>query len=243
MATIEQLPTHSATRDTPLEAKCDPSTRVTRSLLGYGVLSGILFTVVWLGQALGRRGFSLRTDAASLLANGHLGWIQSVNFLVSGAMVIAAAAGIRRAIGDTRTELWAARLIAVYGLGVAAAGVFRADPMDGFPPGTPAGAATHTSWHGNLHFLVGGIGFLGLIAAALLFSRLFTRRTRPSWASASAATGVIFLAANVIAGVVSTHHEAASNLTLTAGVVLAWAWLAAISIHLYRSLSPDPTTT
>jgi len=44
--------------------------RVTRSLLGYGILAGPLYIVVALAQALTRDGFDLSRHPWSLLANG-----------------------------------------------------------------------------------------------------------------------------------------------------------------------------
>jgi hypothetical protein len=55
---------------------CDQATRVTRSLLGYGVIAGPFYVLVVLGQALVRPGFSLVHDDASLLSNGSFGWVQ-----------------------------------------------------------------------------------------------------------------------------------------------------------------------
>src|SRR5580698_4627520 len=60
--------------------------RVTKSLLGYGPLAGIVFEGSILIQGLTRHGFSLTRDDASLLANGPLGWIQVTTFLLAGAM-------------------------------------------------------------------------------------------------------------------------------------------------------------
>ena len=77
---------------------CDPATRVTKSLLGYGVLAGPFYVLVVLGQALLRPGFSLARDDASLLSNGSFGWVQILNFVLTGSMVIAFAAGVARAL-------------------------------------------------------------------------------------------------------------------------------------------------
>jgi hypothetical membrane protein len=237
MSTVEQ----SLGRvETPASraATCDPATRLTKSLLGYGLIAGPIYIAAWLTQATTRPGFSLRTDAASLLANGRLGWIQVANFLVAGAMVIAASLGIGRALRGVRGSGWAQRLVALFGLGIMAAGLFKADPMDGFPAGTPAGPAQHTTWHGNLHFLVAGIGFLGLVAATFVLARVFRRAGSRGWARISIASGAAFLAANIVGPVLGTRHEVASNLTLTAGIVVAWLWLSAASLQLYRTANP-----
>jgi len=54
-----------------------PGARVTKSLLGYGVLAGPFYVIVVLAQALTRPGFDLARHDASLLSNGPLGWIQA----------------------------------------------------------------------------------------------------------------------------------------------------------------------
>jgi len=42
-------------------------------------------------------------------------------------------------------------LIGAYGLGLAAAGLFRPDPANGFPAGAPPGNPEHPSWHSTVH--------------------------------------------------------------------------------------------
>jgi hypothetical protein len=70
-------------------------------------------------------------DDVSLLSNGAVGWIQIAGFVIAGAMVVACAIGVQRALKDGPAATWAPRLIALYGLGLVAAGVFVADPMTG----------------------------------------------------------------------------------------------------------------
>ena len=210
-----------------IDTICTPTGRVTRSLLGYGVLAGPLYVTVSLAQALTRDGFDLTRHQWSLLSNGALGWIQVANFVVTGLMVIASAAGLRRALGTT----WAPRLVATYGAGLVCAGILRADPALGFPPGTPAGTGT-VSWHGILHFVAGGIGFAGLIAACFVVARRFAAEGRAGWATYSRLTGVLFLAGFV--GVATGAGSVATNLGFVGGVLIGWAWLTALSIHLYR---------
>src|SRR5260370_30682963 len=143
---------------------------MTKSLLGYGVLAGHLHVIVVLAQALLRPGFNFAHDAGSLLSNGSLGWIQIANFVVTGAMVIACGIGMRRALTGGRSALWGPLLIGVYGLGLIAAGIFVADPMYGFPPGTAAGKPAVITTHRMLHIVAAGIWFLCLVAACLVFA-------------------------------------------------------------------------
>jgi Protein of unknown function (DUF998) len=205
----------------------------TRLLLGAGAAAGPLYLVVGLAQALTRPGFDLGRHDLSLLSNGDLGWIQITNFLLSGALVIAGAVGLRRALGSGRGATWAPVLVGAYGLGLIGAGLFRADPALGFPPGTPADASS-VSWHGLLHFATGGTGFLALIAACGIFSRRFAALQQRGWAAYSAITGVVFCAAFV--GIAAGAGNSSTILGFWAGVVLAWSWLTALSAYLISEL-------
>jgi len=218
---------------TAKSSACAPSlaVRVTKSLLGYGPLAGAVFTGSIYLQGLTRRGFSIPHDDASLLANGPLGWIQITTFLVAGAMTIAAAIGVRRALPGK----WAARLIALYGAGLMAAGIFRADPADGFGPGAPAGKANPVSWHGDGHLISASIAFLAIIAACFVVARYFSRAGHRGLAIYSRITGAAFLAAFL--GVTSGSSSPAIVLPFYAAVTAVCAWLAVVSIHLYRRVS------
>jgi hypothetical membrane protein len=212
----------------PTTRPCEPATAVTRSLLGWGAVAGPFYVAVSLAQALTRDGFDLSRHPWSLLENGSLGWVQSANFVLTGAMVAAFAVGLRRA-GVGR---WAPRLLALYGAGLAAAGIFTADPMAGFPAGTPAGPAEAPTWHGALHLAAGGVGFLGMVAGCLVLGRRFAAQGRRGWALSARVTGVAFLAA--FAGV--STGSAAATLPFVAGVVLSFGWLAALAVDTYKTV-------
>jgi Protein of unknown function (DUF998) len=211
---------------------CSPAARVTKSLLGYATVAGPFYVTVSLAQALTRDGFDLRRHAWSLLSNGSLGWIQITNFILTGLMVVAFAVGLSRALTTGRGSTWAPRLIGAFGVSLVGAGAFRADPGAGFPAGTPA--TTSISWHGMLHFMVGGVGFLCLIAACLLLGSRFARSGEKGWAAFSRVTGVVFLAA--FAGIASGSGTPAIILSFVAAVVLVWTWMACTAVKIYRTV-------
>ena len=206
-----------------------PLTRQTRALLICGLIAGPFYIVVGLIQALTRPGFDIMRHDLSLLANGDLGWIQITNLVLSGLLVIAGAVGMRKALQGGRGRTWGPILLGIYGLGLIGAGFFTADPAFGFPPGTPAAAHT-MSWHGLLHFICGGVGFLALIAACFVFARRFASQRQRGWATYSLATGVIFFAA--FAGIAMGSGQSWSVIGFWIGVVLAWAWISAMAVKL-----------
>jgi hypothetical protein len=217
-------------------AACDPRTSVTRSLLGYGVIAGPVYIVVSLAQALTRDGFDLARHQWSMLAIGDLGWIQIANFMVAALATVICAVGLRRALTPGRGATWAPRLVGAYGVSLIGAGIFRADPAMGFPVGTPEGPGA-ISWHGMLHFACGVVGFLCVIAACFAIGRRFAAANRTGWAVYSWLTGVLFLAA--FAAVAAGAGAVWANLSFVAGVVIIWAWLSALSLHLYRHTTAE----
>ena len=214
--------------------QCTAEGRVARSLLGYGIIAGPFYVAVSLAQAVTRDGFDLSRHEWSLLANGPGGWLQTTNLIVSGVMVALAAVGFHRVLPTGTGARWAPRLLAVYGAGLAAAGMFRADPMNGFPAGTPDGPPAHPSLHGTLHVAAAGVGFLALIAATWVLANRFRQDGHRRWSVFTRATGVLFLAA--FAGIASGSSAPATNLALTTAVVLTWVWLSLTSARLYRTI-------
>jgi hypothetical protein len=160
----------------------ETTAQLTRVLLACGVVAGPLYIVVGVIEMLIRPGFDLRRHSLSLLSNGDLGWIHIAMLVSTGLLTIAGALGMRRVLRSDRGRTWGPLLVGVYGLGLIGAGFFVADPALGFPPGTPADATT-ISWHGLMHFVSGGVGFLGLIAACFVFARRFAALRQPRWAA------------------------------------------------------------
>lgn len=206
--------------------------RVTRTLLACGVLAGPLYVAAGLIQMVIRPAFDITRHSLSLLSNGDLGWIQIANFLLAGLLVLAGAVGMRRLLRGSRGGTWGPLFLGLYGLGLIGAGIFIADPMDGFPPGTPAGTPDAMSWHGLLHFITGSVAFLSLIAACLVFARRFGTLGQRGWAAYSVATGVLFLAA--FFGIASGSGGARINVAFALAVVLGWAWISAVTAQLRK---------
>ena len=207
---------------------------VTKSLLVCGVFAGPIYIVVGIMQMIFREGFDIRRHAISLLSNGEFRWIQIANFVITGALVIACAVGMRSAMGTGPVRLWGPLLVGLYGAGVLLAGIFVADPALGFPVGTPEGGPQKISTHGLLHFVSGAVGFLSLIAGCFVLATRFATTGEWNWAAYSVATGVVFLAGFI--GVASGTRQAWVNIAFSITVVLAWAWVSAIALYFIRTL-------
>ena len=208
--------------------------KLTRVLLLCGVVAGPLYVIVGVIEMLTRPGFDPTRHDLSLMSNGDWGWIHVSLLILTGLLTIAGAVGMRRVLRGGRGGTWGPLLLGIYGLGLIGAGFFTADPALGFPPGTPADAHA-ISWHGLLHFICGGIGFLGLIAACFVFARRFAAQRQRGWVAYSVATGVIYLAA--FAGIAVGSNSVGVIMTIvilafSVAVVLGWAWVSAMAVKL-----------
>jgi Protein of unknown function (DUF998) len=216
---------------------------MTRTLLACGILAGPLYMAVYLGQALTRPGFDITRHPASVLSNGDLGWIQVANFLVCGGLVMAAAIGMRRALRTGRGRTWGPILIGLVGVGMILAAIFTADPVDGFPPGTPLGPPTTITRIGLLHFASSLVGFSAWIAATFVFARRFAALRQPGWAIFSTATGALLLLMFI-----GSALAAVPVMGLVIAIALAWVWLSANSAKLLAeeaqsTATPSPAMT
>ena len=204
-------------------------------MLGWGVFAGPLYVVVGLTLALTRDGFHLSEHALSLLMLGDNGWMQRTNLLLSGALVLIAATGIRRALGYDSWRTGTATHVTLFGLGLVGSAAFAPDPMGGFPPGAEEAVSTS----GVLHLAFGLVQFVCVAAAGIALARWAKRR-----GNRRASRRSRVLACTVLIGFLS----GAALGQYTIGIALLWiavlagyVWLATVCIHL-RTVVPHPDT-
>ena len=221
----------TTTSTTPVATSIDaPRTpvRSTRTLLIAGALAGPLFALLATGQVLLRDGFDLRRHPLSLLATGGPGFVQVANFVLAGIGVLCLAVAVRRTVTDGVGRRWLAPLIAIFGLGLVASGVFVMDPENGFPIGTPEGPAPVTSWHGIAHIVAATVAFTGLAAACIVLAVRMGRR-RAGWAAVlNACAALVFLA---------PVNPAWASIQVAVNGLVAFTWTTAVALWLLRSSS------
>lgn len=227
--------TRKAAAVAPLAARHSSAPRDRRSArrqLTCGILAGPVLLGVGLAQVFTRDGFDLDRHALSQLALGPWGFVQVVNFLVTGVLVIAAARGLRGVPGSGRAAVWGLRLLVCFGAGMLIAGVFVADPGYGFPAGTPDGPG-QISWHGALH----GVGFVVAMASWTAAMIVLARAFAGHGDRAPAAICVVALVA--AAAVATTPSLGSFGLR---AIVLSAVQLAAVALLCARALrAPVPS--
>jgi len=210
----------------PVAPPCNRAEAFTKSLLGYGVIAGPLYVTVSVAQALSHDGFDLSRNGWSQLAAGPLGWIQTANLVLTGAMVTAFAIGLSRTLGS-RLAPW---LLGIFGASMVVAGFSPADPGYGYPVGAPAPATP--SGHAVVHMASAGVGFLCAVVALLVLGRTFAHQGRHRLASAARIVGVAFLCAFL--ALATGSGAPAAVISFTATVVALFGVIAVIAGQQYR---------
>lgn len=200
-----------------------------QTLLACGVAAGPLFTVAYLLEGASRVDYKPLRHPVSSLALGRSGWTQTVNFLFTGLLSLIFAVGLWRA-GPSR---WGALLIGVWAVGLLGAGTCRADPVSGYPVGTPDQFQRPTR-AGALHDLFSLIGFLALAAACFVFAL----SDSPGWALYSIASGVLFAATMALASTAFNQHRrwvALGGLVQRVSLTIGWTWQTLLAVHILHT--------
>jgi len=159
--------------------------------------------------------------------------VQTVNFLLTGAMVIAAAVGLGRSLGPrSRGLTW---LLGAFGLGMIVAAVCPADPVDGFPPGTPLGFPASISNTGLIHFVAGALGFTSLAISCFFAARVMARRNLSTAASLSLLSGLA-----IFGGFFGGMALPIGIWGIWFAVVVGWVWLAYLSSRVSEIKTVSP---
>lgn len=201
----------------------------TEKLLAAGVLATPLFFAVALTQAITREGFDLSKHMISQLSLDDLGWIQIANFIVTGTLFLLAALGIRRTMTTGIGHVWVPRLVAVFGAGLIAAGVFVADPANGYPVNAPETVA----WHGILHGVAAMVAGLALVATNIILARRYHREGRNTMAATSIAIAIIFM-------VLPMTVPSLMSVLFASASFLAWGWISLLAASLLPRRTPAP---
>jgi uncharacterized protein DUF998 len=201
----------------------------TGALLACGAFAGPLYIAVTAIQALTRSGFDPTQHRYNLLTTGDLGWIHRTNMVVAGVLMILFAMGVGRVL-EGRGARWAPWLLGLFGVAYMVGGLFPADPVVGFPPGTLTESAT---WHGMINAASRGTSSLFLIAASLVIARWLTVRGLRNWAWFTLAAVPLPLAAFALIAAAGTDTSTMYLLFLVPGI-LTWVWVTALALHLYR---------
>jgi hypothetical protein len=169
----------------------------------------------------------------SALALGPRGWIQIVNFIVLGVLLLIFTWGVRAEFPTGKAARGGPIILAILAVLFIISGIFVMDPM-ATPP-------DQMSMSGTIHGLAGGIVFISMPIAIFIFLRRF--RVDAKWQSLRGWTlvlGIVEATAVIIFTIVSKSPDLLHTFAAWIGLIQRTAlvpfmlWLFIFAQHLYK---------
>ncbi len=135
-----------------------------------GMTAPVVFVVVFTLEGWLRPGYHASSMFVSELSLGPRGWIQIVNFVITGVLVFVFGCGLATRFRNGPASRAGPALMQIIGVSLVASGPFRTDPSAMF---------TQTSTHGIVHGLFGAVVFVLAPVSCFVFYRRF--RGDPAW--------------------------------------------------------------
>jgi hypothetical protein len=218
-------------------------------LLAAGLLAGPLFVTTFLIEGFARPGYSLVRDPISSLSLGPFGWVQVINFWITGLLLLLFACGLRMTLKNSPIKSFLGPfLLGLSALSFIGAGTFTTDPVYGYPTNLPWHLLPQTT-HGHLHSLFSLFGVVVLPAASFVFARYFLRTQKRSWAIYSLLSGtgmLVFFILAISSTLVSMHS--ADPTTGLAGIggllqraadLIILVWVTLLAAHTLKITGPQ----
>ena len=208
-----------------------------RLLLACGAIGPLLNIVVILILGATRPGYNAWQVPDSNLELGVSGWIQITNYLITGAIMLGFAIGLRRVLRTGRGSTWGPILLGLLGLCMIGAGIFVTDPGPGYPH---EASTITTTVHGTIHGLFSLVGFISLPAACFVLARRDAADpAERGWAWYSVVTGLLVVATDV--AFVLTYKlldGGPVGLIERIGIIGGGTWIALLAIRLMSKEVP-----
>jgi hypothetical membrane protein len=203
-----------------------------RTLALGGVAGPVLFTSVVILCAALRPEYSHLTQFMSELGESggpHASLMNFLGFIPSGLLLAGFGVSLAFLRPSTAFSLAAATLIAIFGLGITAAGAYSCDP------GCPREGI---SFEATVHRVVSVIAFIAGIVGTALWAYRF--RGLPAWRSLRHYSAVTSAAALVLLLVLNASVESRAYSGLWQRLFLAtlYVWCAVVGLRLFGSSTP-----
>jgi Protein of unknown function (DUF998) len=184
--------------------------RTTQLLLVCDAIGWILFTATFLIAGATRPGYDPWRQAISALSLGSEGWVQQVNFIGLGALLVLSTFGWRQALRPGTGSRAYPVLKGITGISLIGAGFFAQDPVPGYPPGAVQTAPT---LHGDIHQICAFVSVTALALSCFVLARRFALEPRwRGWATYAVASGILILVFISIFGALTAQASSIAGL-------------------------------
>ena len=187
-----------------------------------GTIGSILFTVVYSIEGITRPDYSAWQQAISALSLGSGGWVQQINFVVFGAIVIATAFAWRKFLKGGVGATWYPIMRVFEGLGLIIDGFFSQDPAFGYPKGAILTAPT---LHGTIHVIFAFVSITAIAIGFFVIARRFAKEPHwRGWATYAVITGILTIVFISVFGALNGQHSEIAGLFERLSTSLGTIW-------------------
>jgi hypothetical membrane protein len=207
-----------------------------RLALYAGIAGPIIFVATFTIEGCLRPGYDALGMYVSELSLGPRGWIQVLNFIVLGALLLVFARAVAIELPDGKASRAGPILLGVFAIGILASGPFVMDPV-----GTPVASM---SLHGLVHQLIGAVVFTLMPTTCIVFVRRFrpdrAMHAMLAWTVTAAIVSAAAIVLQKVAQLGRLPPRPPNALTPLAGLlqrtslVTFLAWLCTVALALYR---------
>src|SRR5260221_477703 len=182
--------------------------------LSCGTIGSVLFTITYLIEGVTHPDYSAWQQAISALSLGPGGWVQQINFVVFGVIVVFTAFAWRKFLKGGVGATWYPIVRGLEGLGLIMDGFFSQDPAPGYPKGAVLTAPT---LHAVIHQVFAFASITAIAVGLFILAWRFAREPRwRGWATYSVITGfltIVLIATFVgcFVGIVIDHQDSAAS--------------------------------
>jgi len=214
------------------------NSKLKKLLPACGTIGPIIFVIVFLIEDSTRAEFSPVRNLVSQLSLGDKGWINIINLVLFGVLIILFSFGIKYASKDNAGDIASPTMFMFLGIALIIAGIFVIDPGLGYPPNSePA-----FSISGLIHQVAGLIVFVSFTANCFISARKLGKETNEQgFKIISIVFGVIIPANWIIASTMvsleysGTLSPAPSGLFERVSLIAACIWIVLLSQKILKT--------
>jgi hypothetical protein len=195
-----------------------------RRRLWAGLIAGALSFALTTIQGIYREGFDPWQQAVSALSLGPHGWLQMINLVAFGAIVLTTVLPWKRVLSGARGETIYPICTALIGAGFIGVGIIRQDPAPGYDP-QGLGLLGPTI-PGLVHITIAGIAALSSVIGLLVMgARLAGDPAWRGWALYSRLAAVLVIGCIVVYGVWSVKPTGFAGTFERAAMIVPMLWM------------------
>jgi hypothetical protein len=210
-----------------------PPALVRRLWIGLG--GAAVFTAVATLQGAVRPGYDPWHQAVSALSLGPGGWVQQVNFVFFGALLLVTVPTLLRMLAGGIGARSYPIAIAVAGAALVVLGFVPQDPAPGYDP--EGLALTAPTALGLVHLALAGVAVGGSVSALFIMAARFARDPHWShWVLPTRAVAMLAIVCVVVYGVWSTHSTGFAGTFERLAILATPAWGVAFAHRLGKGI-------